>query len=124
MGDRIEFQDIPFNKNVPQAIKDIVATWDEIYKSPYSLSLYDTDGKSWDHTPEGSLRVSDHWNFEAGVIETRIHCPTRGERPKKGWWTVARWEDGAYTVLSSFYPVNTRKDRRAARKLKESELEG
>jgi hypothetical protein len=117
MADPIAFQDVPFNASFPEEMKAIVAQWDGIWKSPYSLSLYNTPDKTWDHTPLGSLRVSDHWNFPSAYSE-KIHCPTRGERPHNGWWTLAQWDGEAYVVLATYQRVNSRRDRKAARAAK------
>lgn len=47
------------------------------HSSPYnrteSGSYYNTADKSWDYTPDGSIRVSDHWNFPS---RGNIHCKT------------------------------------------------
>lgn len=116
MPEPIAFKNIPFNASFPEELKGIVAEWPEIYKSPYSLSLYNTGDKDWNHTPEGSLRVSDHWNFRDS--EGRLHCRTRGLRPKKGLWALARFTDGAYVVISIYNRANPRRARALARKRK------
>ena len=116
MPDPISFDQVPWNSTVPPQIKAIVAEWDGIWKSPYSLSLYDTGDKDWDHTPEGSLRVSDHWNFRDS--EGRLHCEVRGQQPRRGFWAVARFEDGAYVILEQHRMVNSRRERSAARRAK------
>jgi hypothetical protein len=118
MSDAIAFQDIPFNASFPEELKAIVAQWTSIHKSPYSLSLYNTPDKTWDHTPLGSLRVSDHWNFKDSTGSKKIHCPTRGERPRNGAWTLAEWDGEAYVVLATYQRVSSRRDRKAARAAK------
>jgi hypothetical protein len=118
VGDRIEFNDIPFNASFPDELKAIIAEWPGIWKSPYSLSLYDTGDKDWGYTPLGSLRVSDHWNFMDDL--GRRHCPTRGEQPLRNHWALARFEDGKYVIICQFKKVNNRRDRKAARAAKSS----
>jgi hypothetical protein len=48
---------------VPEKIKMMMKEWSVIKKSPYSDSFYSSTDISWNHKPEGSYRVSDHWNF-------------------------------------------------------------
>ena len=68
---------------------------DEWSKSPYSLSFYSSKNIGWGYKPEGSLRVSDHWNF--GVDGE--HCPTA--EPVEGW-AVCRFENGVYHLIKKF----------------------
>ena len=116
MPDPIAYEDIPFNSTVPAEVRAWVREWDGVWMSPYSLSLYDTGEKGWDHTPEGSLRISDHWNFKDS--EGRMHCRTQGEKPRRGHWCLAVFEDGAYTILKQAKMINGRRDRRRVRKAK------
>lgn len=116
MPDPITFSDIPFNASFPEEMKALVAEWDGVWMSPYSLSLYNTGDKGWDYTPEGSLRVSDHWNFKDS--EGRLHCPTRGQPHRRGHWALARYEDGAYVILKQYRMANPRNERKARRKAK------
>lgn len=47
--------------------------------SPYSNSFYylpENENISWSYKPEGSLRISNHWSFEANG---EIHCEIEGE---------------------------------------------
>ena len=41
-------------------------------KSPYSASFYDKE-VDWGNKPDGSYRLSDHWNFYTG---SKTHCET------------------------------------------------
>ena len=68
---------------------------DEWSKSPYSLSFYSSKNIGWGYKPEGSLRVSDHWNFG----EDGEHCPTA--EPVEGW-AVCRFENGVYHLIQKF----------------------
>ena len=87
---------------LPQEFRDEIASWTVVSQSPYSYSFYNVpDGqKTWTHTPESSLRISDHWNFESRGM---LNCPT-DVQVHRGWWTLARWEDGRYMVLKTLPP--------------------
>ncbi|MDV5977924.1 hypothetical protein [Streptococcus canis] len=63
--------------------------------SPYSESFYSSKDIDWGYKPEGSLRVSDHWNFGANSE----HCPT--EEPLEGW-AVCEYRDGLYHLVHKF----------------------
>lgn len=64
-------------------------------RSPYSMSFYDSKDIDWGYKPEGSIRVSDHWNFG----EEGEHCPTA--EPVDGW-AVCRFENGKYHLVQKF----------------------
>ncbi|MBS4462209.1 hypothetical protein JXA27_06510 [Aerococcaceae bacterium zg-B36] len=81
-----------------EAIKYVLENrTDEWSQSPYSKSFYSSQDIDWDYKPEGSLRVSDHWNF--GV--NGEHCPTHDKTFKNGW-AVGRFENGAYNIIKVF----------------------
>lgn len=78
-----------------------------VSKSPKSDSFYVyEEGKiTWGGKPEGSIRISDHWNFTAYGT---VHCQLAEEDfekylahvwNKKSARLVAQWRDGAYHVL-------------------------
>ena len=49
-----------------------------ISKSPYSTSFYahsKSDNISWEHKPNNSYRLSNHWNWTDYNKEV-VHCPT------------------------------------------------
>lgn len=52
-----------YNEEKRNEILKTLITFKKINKSPYSNSFYDSDNIDWDSKPEGSLRLSDHWNF-------------------------------------------------------------
>lgn len=70
-------------------------------KSPYSMSFYNTKDVGWDHKPEGSLRVSDHWNFET---YGELHCQTLDPNfaLKPGQNALGQYEHGKYRILKVF----------------------
>ena len=51
---------------LPEKAVDEILTWDEVSKSPYSNSFYNSKDIDWDYKPVNSLRISDHWNFVEG----------------------------------------------------------
>jgi hypothetical protein len=85
--------------NLPQELRDEIAGWPIVSQSPFSDSFYNVPSgeKTWTHTPEGSLRISDHWNFPARDM---LNCPT--DVPvRNGWWSLGRWENDHYKILTS-----------------------
>lgn len=84
--------------DMPDALIEEIKTWKIISKSPYSHSYYNDACKSWNYTTEGSLRVSDHWNF---VSWGETHCPTNV--PVKDMnWILAQYKDGVYHVIKDY----------------------
>lgn len=82
---------------MPRQIRREIQSWATVSKSPFSDSYYSMNGKTWNHTPEGCIRVSDHWNW---VDATGTHCATN--RPvRNGDWTMARYESGVWVVIVS-----------------------
>jgi len=74
-----------------EALKEIF-TWKIIQKSPYSSSFYDKE-KSWNSTENGTIRISNHWNFFA---KEKMHCQTIqdiGDQWAKGIYdsSVGKW---------------------------------
>ncbi|MEM1356365.1 MAG: LPD5 domain-containing protein [Planctomycetota bacterium] len=87
------------SSSMPQSLRDTVASWDYISKSPYSHSYYSKPGKSWSHTPEGIRRVSDHWNFTSQGPE--IHAKTDKPVENNTHWTLAEYREGTWNVINS-----------------------
>lgn len=69
------FNDFPLD-----AVKEII-TWEHVFKSPISNSFYSKQ-KGWGVTHDGTIRISDHWNFSA---RGTVHCKTKQEGFKDGW---------------------------------------
>lgn len=78
--------------NLAQNIMLWAKEWSQ---SPYSYSFYSSKNIDWGYKPEGSLRVSDHWNFG----EDGEHCPTA--EPVDGW-AVCKFENGKYHLIKKF----------------------
>lgn len=94
-------------KTMPQEIINyIYKNFDDIYGSPYSTSIYSKSGQSWDFTPKGQIRVSDHWNFFSRDYsdpnsEMKQHSITNTPVDNNTHWTVAKKENGIYKVILS-----------------------
>ena len=73
-------------------VQNKTSSWN---RSPYSASYYSSKNITWGSKPEGSLRVSDHWNFG----ENREHCPTV---EKVEGWAVCQYRNGIYHLLQTF----------------------
>ncbi|WP_156009772.1 hypothetical protein [Streptococcus ruminantium] len=90
-----------------RAIVWVMENWTSNWSSsPYSDSFYDSKNINWHHKPEGSLRVSDHWNFNTydelgeGITDGR-HCPTKNKNFKSRW-AVGQFSNGAYKIIKTF----------------------
>lgn len=91
--------DIAFYANEKSYFDMIVWLMDNINEnwsqSPYGESFYSSKDIDWGYKPEGSLRVSDHWNFG----QDGEHCPTA--EPVDGW-AVCKFENGKYHLIKKF----------------------
>jgi hypothetical protein len=85
---------------VPIEVKEEIEKWDTVSKSPYSESFYNSKEISWGSKPEGSLRISDHWNFESNGS---VHCKINtSDEYIGGIWILARYENGTYIEIKRF----------------------
>lgn len=87
-----------FTLRMPFKISSAMTKWDYTSKSPYSFSYYNMPGKSWEHTPEGIIRVADHWNFYSRGEQ---HCITDVPVEDNTHWTIAQYQNGTYHVIDS-----------------------
>lgn len=88
--------------SIPEKIKMMMKEWSVIQKSPYSDSFYSSTDISWSHKPEGSYRVSDHWNFTTHRDGKSVkHCKTDKSVPTTSHITIAQYKDGIYHVILS-----------------------
>jgi hypothetical protein len=83
---------------VPNVLVEMMKEWPIIWKSPYSDSMYNTDEISWTYKPDGTLRVSDHWNFST---RSKKHCITKTKVPNKTHWAIGKYDrkNGNYDIL-------------------------
>jgi len=93
-------------RHIPyDGLKEILQ-WKYIHKSPCSFSFYDHP-KDWNKTEEGTIRVSDHWNFFAakrgrnGVKESedRLHSITDIPVEENVWYR------GEYSSVTDSYTI-------------------
>lgn len=89
-------------RTLPDAFREELLSWPVIVKSPHSRSFYNMKGKRWDHTPEGCLRLSDHWNFKSrkGAANGQIqrHCITDKPVSNNTHWALAEYQEGIWRV--------------------------
>ncbi len=76
-------------RSLPQPCLEILQAWPELRKSPFSRSFYSTRAKTWEFTPHGCERISDHWNFRS---RGRRHCRTDRPVPNGTHWTHATYD--------------------------------
>ncbi len=83
-----------------EQIKNLLEGVEITQKSPYSDSFYSEGEISWGSKPDGSYRISDHWNFYS---RGDIHCET-SNKVEDGDWALGVYDaqTGKYTILKSF----------------------
>ncbi|SFC47932.1 hypothetical protein [Clostridium uliginosum] len=87
-------------KITPKEVLEEINKFGYINKSPYSSTYYNVPGITWDYKPEGSLRISDHWNF---VTHGSKHCLlAHTEEVIQSNWILAKYIDGKYHILKEF----------------------
>ena len=96
-GRVISIEELP-NFGVPDSIIELMKSWDIIYKSPFSRSFYSSDDIDWSYKPDGSYRVSDHWNFKKG---DNIHCKTDKKVPDNTHYSIGKYDSnsGLYKII-------------------------
>ena len=95
--DKFENEMIKRNRAMIYILDHFDKNWS---KSPYSdSSFYSDTNIQWGYKPEGSLRISDHWNFESD--DGRVHAQTDNPDFKEGW-AVAIYHQGSNTVINKF----------------------
>jgi hypothetical protein len=89
-------------KTMPGELIRRMKHWDIIRPSPYNKkncwSFYNSDKIDWNFKPEGSLRVSNHWNF---TTHGKKHCITNIPVPNK-LWIEAKYHKGVYHVIGIY----------------------
>ena len=81
---------------IPQEAKNEILKFKVINQSPYSDSFYNAKDISWDSKPEGSIRISDHWNFES---QGSVHCKLKGINEYTTGWKMAKYKNGEYIIM-------------------------
>jgi DNA polymerase III sliding clamp (beta) subunit (PCNA family) len=113
-GGGIKSKRFDFPETMPKNVRDIISNWEFVSKSPYSESYYNCEGKDWNNTPDGCIRISDHWNFTTihnykdilGDLQRdyQSHAKTNKETNDNLYWTMAKYdaESKTYIVLEEF----------------------
>lgn len=67
-------------------------------KSPYSNSFYNSKEIGWNSKPEGSLRISDHWNFNS---LGDVHCKLKNYNEEEPYerWLLCKYSNGEYEII-------------------------
>ena len=82
------------NYDIPDKIKEMMKDWNIILKSPYSDSFYSSADVTNNYKPDGSYRVSDHWNFTSLRDDrSKKHCRTNVKVPDKTHISIGIWND-------------------------------
>lgn len=86
--------------NLPKVIKTL-NNFKELNKSPYSDSFYNSKDIDWNYKPEGSLRLSDHWNFWS---QGKTHCEVEGTDGEliENCWMLCQFKNGKYHIIERF----------------------
>lgn len=92
---------LPQSANItPKEVLEEINKFEHINKSPHSSTYYNAPKVTWDYKPEGSLRISDHWNF---VSHGAKHCLLDNtEEVIQNNWILAKYIDGKYHILKEF----------------------
>ena len=105
---------ISFPNTMPQKVKDIILGWEYVSKSPFSDSYYNCKGKDWDNTPNGCIRIADHWNFitikkerdfDGSLIQQhQSHAQTDIDTKDNLYWSVGKYdlEKGIYNIIGEY----------------------
>ena len=89
-----------FSKQNRDKLQKIIKKYNFCQQSPYSESFY-TEGKiTWGSKPEGSLRLSDHWNFES---EGKTHCKLDNTSEYLQKWLVCEYHNGTYHIVEEVF---------------------
>ena len=89
-----------FSKQNRDKLQKIIKKYNFCQKSPYSDSFYTEGEIDWDSKPEGSLRVSDHWNFES---EGETHCKLDSTSEYLQKWLVCEYHNGKYHIIEEVF---------------------
>jgi len=97
-----------FSTMPQEIINYIYKNFNHIYGSPFSSSMYSKPGQTWEYTPPGQIRISDHWNFYSRdksdpYSEYKLHAITDKPVKDNTHWTIAKKNNktGKYEVILS-----------------------
>lgn len=99
-GEYLTIDDVRKRFDFPEEILKMMSTWNVIYKSPYSDSLYSSNDVKWGYKPDKSYRVSDHWNF---YKRGNWHCETDKRVRNNTHISIGQYdkESGKYNIILS-----------------------
>jgi hypothetical protein len=110
---------------LPEKALEEIITWKNVHKSPCSYSFY-SNTKEWNHTEEGTIRISDHWNFIAErhakrTGDCRIHAVTDIPVLPHGNWYKGVYSDSkkCFNIIE-YYGEKKKLTKDIIRKLKDS----
>ena len=89
---------------IPNEIKDILMSWNNIIKSPLSNSYYNATFKSFNDTEDGTIRIADHWNYKSSHGDPNvIHSKSIGKVPTNYWaYGIYNKEQNAYIIKNTW----------------------
>lgn len=98
------FKSTCIDRFMPTEFVNEMNGWAILTKSPYSQSFYNVADKSWDYTPDKSIRISDHLNFESNGT---IHCKTNIVVPNNTHYAkgIYNKSKGVYEIVA-ILPLN------------------
>jgi hypothetical protein len=85
---------------IPDEIIEMMSSWEVINRSPYSDTFYSSTDIGWNHKPDKSYRVSDHWNF---TTQGNKHCVTDESVPNNTHISIGQYnkDTKTYKILLS-----------------------
>jgi hypothetical protein len=97
--------DFTAQTNFSSELIEEISKWKQIVKSPYGLSFYN-DVVGWGFKVDGSLRISDHWNFTS---HGKVHCETTTDVPNTTHWALAKYDASInkYIILQVYPKTQT-----------------
>lgn len=93
-----------YSKRLDNKLKKLIPAYIKKYnlinESPYSNSYYDSYDIDWNHKPERSLRLSDHWNF---VSNSSVHCTLAETEEYTQEWLLCQYRNGKYHIIERLF---------------------
>lgn len=84
--------------NYPELLNDI-SKFEVLNGSPYSNSFYNSDDIDWNYKPEGSIRISDHWNFKSYGNK---HCQLENTDEYTEKLMMCEYHNGKYRIIKEY----------------------
>ena len=87
-------------KKLAKRLEVLKIKYDLVQKSPYSESYYSDGEIDWNYKPEGSYRLSDHWNFES---QGQKHCILDYTEDYTQEWLLCQYRNGVYHLIERVF---------------------